>query len=189
MVLWSPTGDFFDINIDQGNNVYYMAEYRIQPATGQITKTVIDDQWNVEFPRIRPDFIGRFGRFGTATIMDSTLGGDGLFKGFVIYDMLERKTHKTVLYREGDVGGEAVVIPKPGTTESHEFYVGTMIRNVQQEKSFFVLYDGETGDLTARVELPHRVPYGFHCEWLTEEQLQGHVEYHASLKQKTTATE
>jgi len=182
VVMWSPTGDYFDVNIDKGNNKYYMAEYRMNPTTAEVKKTVIDDRWNVEFPRIRPDFIGRFGRFGTATIMEPKLGGDALFKGFVVYDMLERKTHRTVLYRDGDVGGEAVVIPKPGTAESHEFYIGTMIRNVREEKSYFVLYDGETGELTTRIELPHRVPYGFHCEWVSDEQLQGHVAYHAGRK-------
>lgn len=188
VVLWAPIGDYFDISLDKGNNVYYMVEYRMNPNTGETTKTIIDKEWNIEFPRIRPDFIGQFGRFGTATIMEPKLGGDGLFKGFVIYDMLEKKTHKTVLYREGDVGGEAVVIPKPGTFKSHEFYVGTMIRNVKEEKSYFVLYDGETGGLAARVELPHRVPSGLHCGWLPEEQLRGHVDYHAGLKKQQTMT-
>jgi carotenoid cleavage dioxygenase len=188
VVLWAPIGDYFDISLDKGNNVYYMVEYRMNPNTGETTKTIIDKEWNIEFPRIRPDFIGQFGRFGTATIMEPKLGGDGLFKGFVIYDMLEKKPHKTVLYREGDVGGEAVVIPKPGTFKSHEFYVGTMIRNVKEEKSYFVLYDGETGGLTARVELPHRVPSGLHCEWLSEEQLRRHVDYHAGLKKQQTMT-
>lgn len=186
VVLWSPTGDYFDISIEKGNNVFYMVEYRMNPNTGEVTKTVIDKEWNIEFSRIRPDFIGQFGRFGTATIMEPKLGGDALGKGFIIYDMLEKKMHKTVLYREGDVGGEAVVIPKPGTVESHEFYVVTMIQNMKEEKSYFVLYDGETGELTARVELPHRVPSGFHGEWLSEEQLRGHLDYHASLKKQQT---
>lgn len=181
VVMWSPCGDYFDLNMDQGANTYYMAEFRMNPGTGQVTKAVVDDTWNVEFPRIREDYLGRFGRYGTATIMDPALGGDGLFKGFVIYDMLEKNTHATVLYREGDVGGEAVVIPKPGTTESHEFYIGTFIHNTKKDKSFFVLYDGETTDLVARVEMPHRVPHGFHCQWLDEAQLQGHLQYHGAL--------
>lgn len=83
------------------------------------------------------------------------------------------------MYPEGDVAGEAVVIPKPGTSESHEFYVGTWVRNTLQEKSFFVLYDGENGNKVARVEIPFRVPHGFNCEWFSEEQLEGHFAYHA----------
>jgi len=178
VVMWSSCGNYFDMNIDKGVNKFYMAEFRMNPKTGENSMQIIDDRYNVEFPRIRLDHIGRFGRFGAATIMEPKLGGDGLFKGFAIYDMSEKKTSRVVLYREGDVGGEAVVLAKPGTTESHEFYVASFVRNTIEDKSFFVLYDGENGEQVVRVEIPYRVPYGFHCEWLDEKQLRGHLELH-----------
>lgn len=182
VVMWSPCGDNFDLNIDKASNSYYMAEFRMDPKTGKSEMTVIDDRYNVEFPRIRLDYVGRFGRYATATIMDTSLGGDVLFRGYVKYDLLEKKTNQVVMYRQGDVAGEAVVIPKPGTSESHEFFVGTWVRNSLQDKSFFALYDGENGEQVARVEIPFRVPHGFHCEWLDEEQLRGHFAYHAERK-------
>ena len=180
VVLWAPCGDHFNMNIDNdADNEFYMAEFRMDVKSGKSEMAVIDDKYNIEFPRIRHDFSGRFGRFATATIMDTSYGGDGLFRGYVKYDLLEKKTSQVVVYPEGDVAGEAVVIPKPGTSESHEFYVGTWVRNTLQEKSFFVLYDGENGKEVARVEIPFRVPHGFHCEWFSEEQLEGHFAYHA----------
>lgn len=187
VVMWSPCGDYFDLNIDKAANTFYMAEFRMNPKTGETSMNIIDDRYNVEFPRIRLDYLGRFGRFGTATIMEPKLGGDGLFKGFVIYDMLEKKTSKVVLYREGDIGGEAVVLPKPGTTESHEFYVASFVQNTLEDKSYFVLYDGENGEQVVRVEIPHRVPYGFHSEWLDEKQLRDHLEHHHERRKTPTA--
>ena len=107
---------------------------------------MIDDRYNVEFPRIRLDYVGRFGRYATATIMDTSLGGDALLRGYAKYDLLQKKTSQVVMYRQGEVAGEAVAIPKPGTSESHEFFVGTWVRNTLQDKSFFVLYDVKVGN-------------------------------------------
>lgn len=180
VVMWAPLGDFFDINMDQGGNVYHMTELRMDPTTGQCETHVIDEEYNVEFPRIREDFTGRFGRYGTSGIMDPSLGGDGLFKGFAVYDMLEKRTKQVIFYQEGEVGGEPVVLPKPGRPESHAFYVATFVHDKIRDKSFFLLFDGEDGEQVARIELPHRVPYGFHGEWVDEQQLQDHINHHST---------
>jgi carotenoid cleavage dioxygenase len=124
--------------------------------------------------------------------MNPKLGGDGLFDGFVVYDMLDKQVHKVVKYRSGDIGGEAVIIPKPGTGGSGEFYLGTFVWNEVKNKSFFLLYDGEVASghndyvesnesesLVARIELPYRIPYGFHGEWYSENQLQAHLKHHS----------
>ncbi|KAL3904529.1 MAG: hypothetical protein SGILL_010031 [Bacillariaceae sp.] len=188
VVLWSPISDSFDAKLEANN--FYMAEFRMDPAnSGRVTKTVIDAAHNVEFPRVRQDFLGKFARYGPATIMNPKLGGDGLFDGFVVYDLLEKKVHKVVKYRSGDIGGEAVIIPKPRTKESGEFYLGTYAWNTFDKKPFFLLYDGEdeasgsdtasteSSSLVARIEIPHRIPYGFHGEWYSEDQLQAHQKH------------
>jgi carotenoid cleavage dioxygenase len=182
VVLWSPIGDYFDGNIDSGLNVYHMAEFRMNPRTGRLlSKTMIDTTYNVEFPRVRDDCLGHFCRFGYAGIMDPTLGGDGLFSGFTVWDMEKRTLHKAVLYRKGDIGGEPVVIPKPGRTESNAVYLGTFVHNTNDNQSYFVLYDGE-GDnsLVTRLKVPHRVPIGFHGQWVSGDELRAHVNYHAT---------
>jgi carotenoid cleavage dioxygenase len=190
VLLWSPIADSFDANLEA--NTFYMAEFRMNPNDGRVTKAVIDTAYNVEFPRVRHSFLGKFARYGTATIMNPKLGGDGLFDGFVVYDMLDKQVHKVVKYRSGDIGGEAVIIPKPGTGGSGEFYLGTFVWNKVKNKSFFLLYDGEVASghndyvesnesesLVARIELPYRIPYGFHGEWYSENQLQAHLKHHS----------
>ena len=50
--------------------------------------------------------------------------------------------------------------------------------------SSFYLYDSKTTDCVARIRLPHRVPFGFHCAWLSGEQIRRHRDHHDREKRK-----
>jgi carotenoid cleavage dioxygenase-like enzyme len=181
VVMWTPMGDSFNMNIDDGANYFYMAELRMDPVNRTITKMTIEDKYNVEFPRVREDFLGRFARYGTSGIMDVSEGGDGLFVGYNVWDMHEKKLHQVVRYKEGDLGGEPVLIPKPGSTDSGAFYVATFVFNKIDESSSFVMYDSETGEVEVRLKIPiSRVPFGFHGRWITGTQLENHISHHAA---------
>ena len=180
VVMWAPIGDKFD-DLDKCSNFFYMSEYRMDPKTGSVTMTVIDKENNVEFPRVRDDCLGQFCRFGYSGILDQTLGGEGLVRGFVVWDMLEKKIHKVVNFGKDDIGGEPVVIPKPGTTESNAVFIGTFTYNPKEKTSDFVLYDGETclEEPVVRLRIPHRVPFGFHGQWVNGTDLRRHVDFHS----------
>lgn len=194
IVMWSPVGNSFDIDISRGNNIYHMTEFRMNILTKQITMNIINNQYNVEFSRIRDDHYGQFIRYGITGIMEPKLGGDALFKGFVLYDMYKKNIADTFIYRNGDIGGEPIVIAKPNT--KNHFYVGTYITNIIQKKSYLQLFDiihnNENNSNNnndddeqhmiirniTRIEMPYRIPTGFHCNWIPYEQLMAHVNYH-----------
>jgi carotenoid cleavage dioxygenase-like enzyme len=178
VVVWAPVGDHMELELDlEGTNFYYITELRINPTTDQVSMERIDAQHNQEFCNVRRDFYGRFARFGVCGILDAKTQ-DGIFVGFIVWDMQEKKAVKVVHYEKDEFSGEPVLIAKPNSSDSRDFYVGTFIHNQVSGKSSFVLYEEET--LVTRLNIPYRVPYGFHGKWIPEEQLQSHI---ASRKQ------
>ena len=192
VILWTPISESFRFQLDDGSNQFHMTEFILNVRHGTIERNDIDESQNVEFSRVQDDKVGRFTRFGIASILDPTLGGDGISKGYAVYDMELRKLHMSVLYEEGDIGGEAIMIPKDDEVDStvddvgdviessSSFYVGTYVYNSIDKGSYFVLYSD--GEMIARLKLPYRVPFGFHALWVTGDQLEKHVELHEKAK-------
>jgi carotenoid cleavage dioxygenase-like enzyme len=172
VVMWAPIGDHMELELDSGTNFYFMSELRMNPATGSVSIERIDTEHNQEFCNVRRDFYGRFARYGVAGILDSKTQ-DGLFRGFIVWDMLDKKAIKVVHYANDEFGGEPVLLAKPNTTDSRDFYVGNFLYNSENGKSSFVLYDEEA--LVLRLDMPHRVPFGFHGKWIPEELLRSHI--------------
>ena len=175
IVLWAPVGDDMELELDSHGNFFFMTEVRLHPTTGQVTMERLDKQYNQEFCNVRTDYYGRFSEYGVAGILVSAKQ-DGLFSGFIIWDVAAKKIFKKVDYPLNEYGGEPVVIEK-GSDNSRDFYVGTFTYSEALNESFFVLYD-EKGELVAKLKIPYRVPYGFHGNWISERLLQGHFTLH-----------
>jgi carotenoid cleavage dioxygenase-like enzyme len=188
VVLWSPLGSGFDgtLTNSSNRNAFYMTELRLDPKSRRLVSTkVIDANYNVEFSRVRDDCLGRFCRHGYSGISDESLGGAALFSGFVVWDMEKGELLKAVSYPSGDIGQEPVVLPKNGRNESNAVYLGTYLYNSIEQKSYFVLYDGENDyGVVAKLRIPYRVPYGTHGQWVPGEELQAHLDHHASKSQE-----
>jgi carotenoid cleavage dioxygenase len=60
---------------------------------------------------------------------------------------------------------------------SDKVFLACFIFNNLTTSSEWHVYDGETmsSEPVARYAIPARVPYGFHGEWISEEQLQLHI--------------
>ena len=172
VVMWAPVGDHMELELDSGTNFYSVSELRMNPTTGSISIEKLDSQYNQEFCNVRRDFYGRFARYGVAGVLDSATQ-DGMFRGFIIWDMREKKAIKVVHFAKDEFGGEPVLLAKPNKTDSRDFYVGTFLHNYENGKISFVLYDEET--LVVRMDMPFRVPFGFHGKWIAEEVLQSHI--------------
>ncbi|KAF8396150.1 hypothetical protein HHK36_017763 [Tetracentron sinense] len=131
-----------------------------------------------------PFFFFRKQRFVYGTILDSIAKVTGIIK----FDLhAEPETGKTELEVGGNVqgifdlgagrfGSEAIFVPRePGiTSEEDDGYLIFFVHDEKTGKSAVNVIDAKTmsADPVAVVELPHRVPYGFHAFFVTEEQLQ-----------------
>jgi len=138
----------------------------------------------VDFPRVNESYTGRKQRYVFGTTLDSIAKVTGIIK----FDLhAEPETGKTKLEVGGNVkgiydlgsgrfGSEAIFVPRvPGiTSEEDDGYLIFFVHDENTGKSAVHVIDAKTmsADPVAVVELPHRVPYGFHAFFVSEDQLQ-----------------
>ncbi|XAR54363.1 hypothetical protein NMG60_11029455 [Bertholletia excelsa] len=138
----------------------------------------------VDFPRINESYTGRKQRFVYGTMLDSIAKVTGIIK----FDLhAEPEPGKEKLEVGGNIpgifdlgpnrfGSEAIFVPRePGiTSKEDDGYLIFFVHDEVTGKSAATVIDAKTmsTDPVAVVELPHRVPYGFHAFFVTEEQLQ-----------------
>ncbi|XP_049368759.1 carotenoid 9,10(9',10')-cleavage dioxygenase 1-like isoform X1 [Solanum verrucosum] len=138
----------------------------------------------VDFPRINENYTGRKQRYVYGTILNNIHKITGIVK----FDLhAEPETGKTKLEVGGNVpgicdlgpgrfGSEAVFVPRqPGTEcEEDDGYLILFVHDENTGKSSVNVFDAKTmsAEPVAVVELPKRVPYGFHAFFVTEEQIQ-----------------
>ncbi|KAG5541575.1 hypothetical protein RHGRI_021419 [Rhododendron griersonianum] len=134
----------------------------------------------VDFPRVNESYTGRKQRFVYGTMLDSIAKVTGIIK----FDLhAEPDSEKTKLEVGGNVqgifdlgpgrfGSEAIFVPRePGiTSEEDDGYLIFFVHDEASGKSAVNVIDAKTmsADPVAVVELPHRVPYGFHAFFVTE---------------------
>ncbi|XWS35517.1 hypothetical protein CRYUN_Cryun20dG0004000 [Craigia yunnanensis] len=138
----------------------------------------------VDFPRVNEYYTGRKQRYVYGTILDSIAKVTGIVK----FDLhAESEAGKAKIEVGGNVqglfdlgpgrfGSEAIFVPRESgtTSEEDDGYLIFFVHDENTGKSSVNVIDAKTmsADPVAVVELPHRVPYGFHAFFVTEEQLQ-----------------
>ncbi|XP_027357106.1 carotenoid 9,10(9',10')-cleavage dioxygenase 1 isoform X3 [Abrus precatorius] len=158
-------------------------EMRFNMKTGEASQKKLSAP-AVDFPRVNESYTGRKQRYVYGTTLDSIAKVTGIIK----FDLhAESDSGKTKLEVGGNVqglydlgpgqfGSEAIYVPRvPGTnSEEDDGYLIFFVHDENTGKSFVHVIDAKTmsADPVAVVELPHRVPYGFHAFFVTEEQLQ-----------------
>jgi carotenoid cleavage dioxygenase-like enzyme len=150
--------------------------WRFNLKTGEVREGDIDDL-NTEFNKSNPIFHGVKSKFSYhQRIPLLHEGGHTLrFTGLVKYNN-DTGQHDQWDYGPGVFGSEAVYAPKPGADRSSaedDGYVITLATDSNSWKSECLVFDAT--DITpgpiARVQMPHRVPYGFHATWARGEDL------------------
>jgi len=83
----------------------------------------------------------------------------------------------TFEFGDGKCAGECVFVPRRGAESEDDGYLMTFVYDeCTQSSQFYVLDAAHLGDpdraLVAKVDLPRRVPYGFHGKWVSREQIE-----------------
>lgn len=182
IVINTPLSDSFDGSL-QNANEFRMAQIRLNLTSGESYLDIFDDANIIEFPRVHPEYLGLPSRFGYASKFEP---GRGVLNvnGIVKYDLMEKAIAGVISFPPGLYAGEIVPIPKQKkadgnsvkTDGSDGVYLTSFIFNSNTNTSEWHIYDGETMDANPVVSysIPRRVPYGFHGEWMSEQQLQKH---------------
>ncbi|XP_010241258.1 PREDICTED: carotenoid 9,10(9',10')-cleavage dioxygenase 1 [Nelumbo nucifera] len=167
--------------LENFNNELY--EMRFNMKTGLASQRKLSAS-AVDFPRINENYTGRKQRFVYGTILDSIAKVTGIVK-FDLHAQPEKDRTKLEVggnvqgifdLGPGRFGSEAIFVPRePGiSSEEDDGYLIFFVHDENTGKSAVNVIDAKTmsADPVAVVELPHRVPYGFHAFFVTEEQIQ-----------------
>ena len=168
---------------------FRIAVFEIDKLNGQVILHEMDRMILAEFPRIHPSYTGIFAQYGYAAIQTKL---PGTMIGLAKYDLGSRTVVGTVYFEEGMIAGDVIPIPKDGEAgiPSDGVWLGTFIHNPANNASEWHLYDGTTMSSVPVVRLlieGKRVPFGFHCEWISEERLQRHIAMHNAKKRRASA--
>ncbi len=137
--------------------------WTIDLAGGTLKSEPLDED-GIEFPRLDERRAGLSYRHGYAagTLGEGQFGWNAIFH----YDLQSgsRKEHRL---DPNCVAGEPIFVPRgPQSPEGEGFLLATVFRGDENRSDLLVL-DAENvdGAPLATVELPHRVPFGFHGNW------------------------
>ncbi|KAJ3673008.1 hypothetical protein LUZ60_006382 [Juncus effusus] len=168
---------------DFTNELY---EMRFNMKTGEASQKQLSVS-AVDFPRINENYTGRKQRYVYGTILDEIAKVKGIIK-FDLHAQPEQSKEK--LEKGGNImgifdlgtgryGSEAVFVPRQpgGTGEEDDGYLIFFVHDENTGKSEVNVIDAKTmsSEPVAVVELPNRVPYGFHAFFVNEEQLSNQI--------------
>ncbi|KAJ6299395.1 hypothetical protein OIU76_020378 [Salix suchowensis] len=162
-------------------------EMRFNMKTGVASQKKLSES-AVDFPSVNESYTGRKQRYVYGNLLDSIAQVTGIVK-FDLHSEPEPGKGKIEVggnvkgifdLGPGRFGSEAIFVPsKPGTTsEEDDGYLIFFAHDENTGKSSVNVIDAKTmsADPVAVVELPRRVPYGFHAFFVSEEQLQEQAE-------------
>jgi carotenoid cleavage dioxygenase len=149
---------------DSTSDIPLLHRWRFNLKTGAVVEASLDDIPS-EFPRVNEQYLGRATRYGY--IGRAAKSSMPLFDGLIKYDFVKgnSQTHE---FGRGRYGGEAVFAPRKGATDEDDGWLITFVYDEEKESSELVVVSGKdiTAEPVARIQIPQRVPYGFHGTWI-----------------------
>jgi carotenoid cleavage dioxygenase-like enzyme len=150
----------------EGQAAARMHRWTIDRTGGGVTSTPLDDV-SCEFPRADERRLGRRHRYGYAAVEQAPSGGMPVWSAIRRYD-LDRGTFETHDFGAGCGAGEPLFVPRTPDSAEGDGWVLALVYDAAKNASDFHVLDAQNiaGEPIATVKLPHRVPYGFHGNWV-----------------------
>jgi 8'-apo-carotenoid 13,14-cleaving dioxygenase len=143
----------------------------IDPIAKRVFETRLDDRPQ-EFPRHNPTVGLQQHRFGYT----SEIHTDGPnLHGAIIKIDVEAGTTEAHEFGPGRGGAEPVIVPKVDAVAEDECWILTAVYDATTDTSELCILDAQdiSGPEVARIELPQRVPFGFHGNWVSDSSVPG----------------
>lgn len=136
--------------------------WTIDPRQPRVSEQRLDDQGQ-EFPRIDERLTGAQHRYGYSVMVEEGFAFGGLIK----HDLQEGRKE---VYDEGPSRNfmEAVFVPRSSAASEDDGWLMSYVYDSASHVSEVVILAAQdfTAGPIARVQLPQRVPYGFHGNWV-----------------------
>jgi carotenoid cleavage dioxygenase len=152
-----------------GDSLPTLDRWVVDPRTRRVTETRIDDRPQ-EFPRHDPRVGLREHRYAyTAEVIRPGAGVPNIHGATLKHDVTGGST-TTHDYGPGRGAAEPVFVPRQDGVDEDDGWLLTLVYDATTDRSELCILDAR--DLTApelaRIELPQRVPYGFHGNWVPD---------------------
>jgi len=135
--------------------------WTVDLADGKVRESRIDDRPQ-EFPRVDERLIGKRHRYGYAPgVGVGTSGGDTLLKHDLVGDNSLARS-----FGSGKSLGEFVFHPSSPDADEDDGVLMGYVHDRATDRSELVILDAQTMQDVAAIKLPHRVPAGFHGNWV-----------------------
>jgi carotenoid cleavage dioxygenase len=151
--------------------------WTIDPAAGTVTQRRLDDRGQ-EFPRVDERVIARPHRYGYSAVIGEvnrsiTAAGDfadDAFANALLKHDLSTGGVQAHEFGRDETAGEGVFAPSSPEAGEDDGYVLAYVHNPDRGASDLVILSAQdfTAEPVARVQLPARIPLGFHGSWLPE---------------------
>ena len=139
-----------------------------------VSEQSIDDR-PADFGRVNDTMVGRDSRFGYLMALDGEGNSEEPVYGPRLYQY-DLHTGKCAEHDLGDGtrGAEPVFVPATNAKEEDEGWVLSLVHSETTGKSRLIIVDAQNfaAPPVAMIELPFRVPYGAHGNWVADSQLQ-----------------
>lgn len=111
--------------------------------------------------------MGRPTKYLYAATKKGTVGLSGIVK----MDLESKQVLNTLFYGDNKFGGEPTFVPKQNGTSEDDGYLLTFVHDEVENQSSFWIINSKTIEIVAIVNLPQRVPWGFHGLFVSEEEI------------------
>lgn len=136
-----------------------LARFTVDLSAGKVREDRFDDH-SQEFPRMDERLTGRRHRFGYSVGFEGGLPGDAVLR----HDLAAGSTTVRNL-GQGRDASEFCFVANEGATDEADGVLMGYVFDRERGASELVLLDAETLEDVASVQLPARVPVGFHGSW------------------------
>lgn len=143
-----------------------LSRWVVDPSTQKVTRETLDDKTQ-EFPKVNDAFATLPYRYGYTSGGD--VSTDDWFSTTVKHD-LHTQTRTVQTHGADREPGEPVFVAREGASAEDDGWLMMYVYDRARNSTDFVILDATdiTGDEVARIELPQRVPNGFHGSWIAD---------------------
>ena len=147
--------------------------WTIDLKRGAVSEQPIDDR-PADFGRVNDTMVGRESRFGYLMALDGEGNSEEPLYGPRLYQY-DLQTGDCAEHNlgAGTRGAEPVFVPATNAKEEDEGWVLSLVHSETTGKSRLIILDAQhfAAPPVATIELPFRVPFGAHGNWVADSQL------------------
>ena len=148
--------------------------WTIDLRRGLVGEQPIDDR-PADFGRVNDTMVGKESRFGYLMALDGEGNSEEPVYGPLLYQYDLHSGECSEHYLGGDTrGAEPVFVPATDAKAEDEGWVLSLVHSESTGRSRLIIVDALdfAAPPVATIELPFRVPYGAHGNWVADSQLQ-----------------